>query len=222
MKISIAMVTHDMVPASFMFDLANLCAFTVANLPDDVEFGLNMVAGTYVHTGRQELLQKLLADGATHILWLDTDMRFPRDAFFRLQQHNKPIVGINYSTRGIPADWVAIKRVSTELDPKGERCATYPDSTGLEEVEAIGFGMVLMRRDAVENLPSLGETPWFGFRWKANHQQWVGEDVWFCDLLRKAGQTIYVDHDTSKLCKHVGQFEYDLQHVLACKEAEVA
>lgn len=206
-KIAIAIPTHDMVPALFMYDVAALAAYTVAAMPEDVPFGITMVSGTYVHAARQELADLALADGATHVLWLDSDMRFPRDSLVRLLKHNKPIVGINYAKRGVPSDFVAIK----EVGMPGEKLITGEDSTGLEEVEALGFGCVLMKTEVLRYLPDPKITPWFQNE-HLGDGRWMGEDVFFCRLLREARVSLLVDHDLSKACAHIGQFEYRCEH----------
>ena len=211
-KIAVAMATHDMVPAGFMFDLANLCSYTVAAMPEDASFGTVMVPGTYVHSARQQLIDGLVKDGVTHVLWLDTDMRFPKESFVRLMLHDVPVVGINYAKRKVPTEFVAIKKIGWEPGEASERLITSDESTGLEEVEAIGFGMVLMRMDALRNMPDPREEPWFWFHWVKEKGMQVGEDVQFCRLLRESGVKVYVDHDLSKECAHIGQFEYRCAH----------
>lgn len=221
MKIAVAIPTHETVPFSFAYHLAGLSLFTAAHIPEGVEFGIEALPGTYVHKARCELAVSLYNKGMTHILWLDSDMRFPRDSLFRLLRRMEEdptigIVGINYAKRGIPTGYVAIKEVGVP----GEKCATTEDSTGVEEVEAIGFGMVLMRREVLADLPDPNEVPWFQNKHMGG-SLWMGEDVFFCELLRRAGHKIYVDHDLSKLCAHIGQFEYELAHVTAMEEAGV-
>lgn len=207
-KLAVALPTHDHVPAGFMFDLANLCAFTVASIPDTVPFGVVMVPGTYVHSARQQLIDGLISDGVTHMLWLDTDMRFPKEAFVRLLLRDVPVVGINYAKRTVPSEFVAIKKIGWGAGEDSERLQTTEESTGLEEVEAIGFGGVLIKTTALKDMPDPKVEPWFWFKWMADKNQQVGEDVHFCKLLRESGQRIFVDHDLSKCCKHIGQFEY--------------
>jgi hypothetical protein len=220
-KIAVALVTHEQVPAAFMYDLASLMMFTAATLPDDVELGINMVAGTYVHAGREQMLKGdmrgpgLLGQDVTHVLWIDTDMRFPKDALSRLMKHGKDVVGINYSTRGSPSNFVAIKEVGND-EKVGHKLETTADSTGIEQVDAIGFGMVLMKTKCLEPLP-YGE-PWFWFEFLPKRKQQIGEDVYFCNLLRKHGVEIFVDHDLSKQCAHVGLYEYTLEDVWASQE----
>jgi hypothetical protein len=207
-KIAVALVSHEMVPVTFAQDLANLCAYTAFNIPEGMHFGINLISGTYVHSARREMLASLLNQGVTHILWLDTDMRFPRDSLIRLLGRKLPVVGINYAKRTVDTDFVAFKSISWDKDGVSEHLITGKDSTGVEEVEGIGFGMVLMRTAYLKNLPSLDDDPWFFFEWLPGRRQ-VGEDIYFCRLLKKMGVSIHVDHDLSKQCKHTGMIEYD-------------
>lgn len=210
-RISVAIATHDTVPFRFAYDLAQMTAFTMASIPEKVPYGISAVSGTYVHSAREELIRSLLQDGVTHLLWLDSDMSFPRDSFIRLMNHNVPFVGANYAKREVPSDYVAIKEVGTP----GKKCPTTVESTGLEEVEAIGFGLCLMRADALLDLNP--DERWFWFEAQENGGM-VGEDVWFWRKVREAGHKVYVDHDISKEVSHIGQFEYTLNMVEADPE----
>lgn len=215
MKIALVMASHEMVPLTFAYDLAQLTAYTAGNLPENVPFGINFVQGTYVHSARQDLLEAVLSHGVTHILWVDTDMRFPPDALFRLLKHNEDVVGINYSKRSLPGEFVAMKHVSWDKKGASVRLETREDSTGLEEVEAMGMGLVLMKARALQKLPSLDEQPWFFFEWLPGRRM-VGEDVYFFKLLTDRGVKLYVDHDLSKVCAHTGMMEY------TCEFAQIA
>lgn len=209
MKICVAIPSHDSVPFLFAYDLAGLCAFTVAVLPDDVEFGIHGISGTYVHQARHDLMGAAFAKEADYILWIDSDMRFPRDALVKLLQHKKDMVGINYATRGVPSNFVAIKKIG--IGEVGERLQTLESSTGLEEAEGIGFGMALIKMSSLSGMPNPKDVPWFQNKYLGGNQ-WMGEDVHFCTLFREAGNRIFVDHDLSKACSHIGQFEYTLSH----------
>jgi len=211
LKIAVAMVSHESVPVTFAYDLASMYGYTAAMMDDNCELSIHLVSGTYVHAARQQMLENL-KDDHTHILWLDTDMRFPSDALLQLLVRDVPVVGINYAKREIPTDYVAIKRIAKDENDRSVRLVTDDSKGGLEEVEAIGFGLTLMRTSSLVNLPSLDERPWFWFEWLPGRRQ-MGEDVYFCKLLRELGERIFVDHDLSKECAHTGQFEYRLEHV---------
>jgi hypothetical protein len=218
MRVSVCVPSHDHVSANFSFDLAKLMGFTAAKAvgPGAIEaLAIHSAAGTLIHTARQKLALVALSEGADYLFWLDSDMRFPKDILLRLLNHNEDIVGINYSTRGIPPKFVAIKQLGIDEGEKSLRCVTTEDSTGLEEVAAIGFGAVLIHRSVFEKLhdPHGPEGPWFQFPWIHSKKQSMGEDVFFCKLAREAGFKVLVDHDLSKECAHIGELEYVLGHV---------
>jgi len=219
LKIMVAVPTHDQHPAMFGYDLAQMMAFTVANLmggqkPPIAAVNLAYCTGTYIHSARQELAEVAMEQGADFVLWLDSDMRFPKDLLARLLKHNEDLVGINYSQRKVPPEFVAIKDML-----KGQRCVTAPESTGLEQVEGIGFGGVLMRTAILGRLPDPKENgPWFFYRWRDDTKTMVGEDIYFGELLAEAGVKILVDHDLSKECRHIGTFEYGVEHAMTSYE----
>lgn len=194
MHLSITGPTRDLVPASFAVDLAQLYAYTQARGPwQTVTVGF--VNSTYIHVGREFVLEASIKSGATHVLWLDTDLSFPREAAVLLSMHDEPFVGVNYLMRHDGGNWTAMR---------GEaRVQTTSCSTGLEAVDAVGFGCVLMRTEIAKDVPR----PWF--RHGLNHAGGdVGEDIQFCRKLRDAGHTIWIDHDLSKSIGHVGLHTY--------------
>lgn len=210
MRVAIAVPSHDVVPFLFTYDLSRLCLWTASQLPEGVSFGLYGVSGTYVHKARQELIDHL-KDEADYVLWLDSDMRFPQEALVGLIQRQVDMVGINYAKRRIPSDYVAIKRIGLGSEAP-EKCVTNDESTGLEEVDAVGFGCVLIKTAALKDMPDPAEVPWFQNK-HLGGTRWMGEDVHFCELFRESGRKIHVDHDLSKACSHIGQFEYRINHV---------
>jgi hypothetical protein len=194
MHLAIGGPTRDTVPASFAVDVARLFAKTKERGPwPTVTIGF--VASTYIHVGREWFLEASIKQGATHVLWLDTDMSFTPETAIRLSWHHQPIVGCNYVVRQASGLFTA-RRGET-------RIATTEASKGLEAVDAMGFGCVLMRTDITDGL----FRPWF--RHGLNDQLGdVGEDIMFCRALKAAGHEIYIDHDVSKDIGHIGQHTY--------------
>jgi hypothetical protein len=137
-------------------------------------------------------------------------MRFPPDTILRLLDRKERIVGANYTTRRDPYLPVAFP----DLRYAKERVFTTPDSTGLEPVEALGFGCVMVEMDVFRKVPE----PWFCVTWNPDTKVYMGEDVWFCCQAREHGETVYVDHDLSKDIKHIGGFEYGVEHAIQAKE----
>lgn len=212
MRLAVAMPTHDMVPAGFMYDLARMMMYTASHMPEGSQLGLTMVTETYIHRARQDLAFALVTQEVDAILWLDTDMRFPQHTLMTLLKHQEAVVGINYITRGVPGHYVAVKKSHTDEDGQRERLSTLEDSTGLEQVDSIGFGAVLTRVNPF-TYPSDSQ-PWFMFSMDEDGSH-VGEDVHYCRILKEQGVPIYVDHDLSKECAHIGSFEYRLEHLEA-------
>lgn len=134
----------------------------------------------------------------THVLLLDSDMVFPRDALHRLMRHNVAMVGVNYTTKEIPAKPTAV------LEDERTYLYTDPNSTGLVRVGHIGLGVVLINMDVVNHIAQ----PWFPMKWNEESRAYVGEDVAFCHTVTEAGYDIYVDQDLSKEVKHVGELCY--------------
>lgn len=195
MRLAIGGPTRDSVPASFAVDLAQLYAKTRERGPwQTVTVGF--VASTYIHVGREWFLEASIKQGATHVLWLDTDMSFPPETAVLLAMHHQPIVGCNYPVRQASG-------LSTAQREDGTRIPTTDRSTGLEAVGALGFGVVLMQVDVVADLGR----PWFRHGLN-DHGGDIGEDIMLCRALRAAGHTIYLDHDLSKQIGHIGSHTY--------------
>jgi hypothetical protein len=198
MRLAIGGPTRDTVPASFAVDVAQLYSYTREHGPWGSDVTVGFVASTYIHVGREWFLDAAIKQGATHVLWLDTDMSVPRETAVLLFHHETPQDGVhacNYRVRqesGLFTACVGDQRVST---------TAY--TTGLQKVDYVGMGVMLMRTDVVAGLGR----PWF--RHGLNEMGGdIGEDVLFCRGLTNAGHTIYIDHDLSKEVGHIGQHTY--------------
>ncbi len=170
--------------------------------PIGEDFKMNLLneRGSLIAHQREQIAQHALESGATHLLWLDSDMKFPPDIVHKLWAHGQPIVGCNYTKRTIPA-------MPNTKDVDGKLIATNKQSTGVVEVGSMGFGCVLMEREVFETIPR----PWFDTVWFENSKgelQMMGEDVYFCRKARHHNMPILLDHDASQGIGHVGSFEY--------------
>ena len=210
-RLAICLPCRDIVQTGFAYDLARLTAYWSANhVPKGGKLHMFTSSGTLIADQRETLVKEALRVEATHVLWIDTDMRFPKDAVDRLMSHNQPIVAANYATRRLPCKPVAFAdKTCTNL------IYTKPDSTGLEEVYAVGMGLMLVDTKVYRDLPR----PWhhIGFSQKAD--DFYGEDVYFCHQARAKGYKVFIDHDVSKEVRHIGNFEFTHDHVEACVEA---
>jgi hypothetical protein len=193
MRLVIGGPTRDTVPAAFAVALAQLYAVTKHAWAASVTIGY--VQSTYVHVGREAVLARALAEHATHVLWLDTDMTVPPETAIWLAAHDRPIVAANCVLRDP-------RRLCT-AQRNGQRVETGPASSGLEAVDSVGLAVMLMQTDVVADLPR----PWFEHG-RTEDGVDIGEDVMFCRALGAAGHQIWIDHDLSKEVGHVGQYTY--------------
>lgn len=203
-KVAVCIPSNGLTVSSFTFDYGNMMAATGFKLlgENHIELVSFLNNSTYISANRQFLAEEALKAGATHILWLDSDMRFPNITLMQLLKHNKAIVGANYVTRKIPCEPVSNKVANFEPGEPSTPCHTFPDSTGLEEVQSMGFGVILTRADVFAAV----DPPWFQMYYEG--PKLVGEDVHFCRAARAAGFKMYVDHDLSQVVRHSGHLEY--------------
>ncbi len=205
-KLAVCFPALDMVHAFFAYDYAGLLAFTARS---GFEVGCLVARGTYLYEQRETIADAVLSGDYTHALWLDTDMRFPKDTALRLIARALPIVGAGYPSRHVPFLPVVARDLRTD-----ERVWTTRQHEGVEEVAGLGFGCLLMTRAALEAV----QRPRFGVGWNEDLGQFLHEDMMFCYKARQAGVLIHIDHDLTKLVKHTGSREYDFETSLNARE----
>lgn len=222
-KVAVCVPSGDQVAAQFADSLANLMAFSAAAgvmMREDgkeLELALLRRQGTYIAQARDELAREALDWGATHMLWLDSDMVFPKDTLFRLLRHNQYIVGANYSTRRSPPRPVAVLELG-ESKGTDRRLYTTDEDTGLQEVEHMGFGVMLTHANVFHAQADRTEPFFLDTHGTIAGRGFVGEDVYFCLRARKLGFHVMVDHDLTKLVAHVGGLTYLMDHALLVRE----
>ena len=205
-KVLIAVPCGDQVAAGFAQDLATLYAFTTYARPD-TELALYFLRGTYLPRARAGLVQAAIDRCASHILWLDSDMRFPKDTLLRLLAHGRSIVAANYPTRTAPI-------VPTAVD--GQRLEVFERvDVVLQDVKYCGMGCMLTATDV---FLTIGK-PWFAVGYNRGADDYAGEDVFFCQKARENNYSILIDPALSEQVRHVGSFEYGMDHARMTLEA---
>ncbi len=181
-NILIAVPCMDQVPAHFAQSLSMLdkgghaCA---------VAFQV----GSLIYNSRNDLAAQAIQMKADYILWLDSDMVFPRDTLLRLyeQREKADIVSGLYFRRVPPFSPVAMTKLSVREDGMG---CDYEDLVDIPkepfEVEGIGFGCVFMGVDVVMSVLSKFDTAF-------NPIYGMGEDLAFCWRARECGYKILCD-----------------------------
>ena len=200
----------DKVDAEFAHDLAIAVGYHAATSEDALN--IHYRQGTLLAEQRNELCKTALESGATHIISIDTDQRFPKDTFERLMAHDVDIAGANIAKRRRPISATARREVPGDAN-KLE--AIFPDKEvrGLERCHVLGTGVLCIQAQALMRVPY----PWFAMPWLEEEQRFVGEDLYFMGLCRQAGVEVYVDHDISWEIGHIGTYVYEMKDVLAEK-----
>lgn len=213
--IGILIPTRDFVNSGFSYDLARLVGYTVGTSHHKVV--LYTSSGTLLSAQRQDLAKSAIEAGCTHTMWLDSDMRFPKDTIIRLLKHDTGIVCANYAKRRFPTEPIAVRKNGTDEDAKTiQRVYTEDHSTGLVDVDYCGMGVMLVKSEVYKTM----EYPWFAIPWVPNAQDYMGEDVWFCRRAAENGTKTYIDQDLSKEVHHIGSFEFKHEHTIACRDVE--
>lgn len=208
-RVAVSIPSGDQVAAGFSYDLARMMTAT-ASQRKDIELRLHMTRDSILPRARHDLVVMALETDCTHILFLDSDMRFPKDALVRLLAHSEPIVGVNYARRRFPPTPVA----SDEL---GQPLYVEDGVEGLEHVSHTGMGVMLVDLDVFRQIPA----PWFQIGFRQSTSEYVGEDVIFMTLVREHGLTVLVDNTLSREVSHLGEMEYRSEHTLQMRELAV-
>lgn len=211
-KVAICIPSRGEMEIGTAFDLAVMCAY-------DARFrtghqAIYTVAGTLIFDQREKLAKAALDEGADYILWIDADMRFPKNTIEVLMAHDKDIVGVNATTRVLPVRGTS-KNLEINLEKKENiwHGIISKDKTGIERATAVGCGVMLVKREVFLKTPK----PWFWFM-ELPGEKLLGEDVHFCVKAADAGFETWVDHSLSNMIGHVGKHTFGWQDFIESKD----
>ena len=181
------------------------------------ERGLNwsldtMVNESLITRGRNNLTAKMLFNkNATHLMFIDSDIRFDPEGIFKLVDADKDIVGGLYPVKGYPIRYVVNGMPESTHDGQ------------LEEVRHIGTGFMMIKRAVIEKMietwpekkfrDSIGVgkqyEPYmyalFETMLDANGD-YMSEDWYFCDKWRELGGQVWAHKGI--LLNHTGFHEF--------------
>lgn len=147
------------------------------------------LAGSLVYAARNDIAAEAIKSGADYVLWIDSDMVFDNDLLEKLMKsiEGKDIVAPLFFRRKKPFNPPYYK--SIRLNYGGEHEVVeyddYPENETFE-VDACGFGCVLMRTKVLEDVVNANHTCF-------NPMPCFGEDISFCIRAKRCGYKIYVD-----------------------------
>ncbi len=208
--ICVCVPCQDQVQTGFAFDLASMVG-RWASKHGDTPLHLVAIKGSILPALRQRIALNAIKTECSHMLWLDTDMRFPPDTLDKLLAHDRDFVACNYTTRRGGCRPVTIGIYNDEI------IETKENSKGLEHVAIVGFGVALIKTEVFKKL----KIPYFETVWDEDVQRFNGEDAYFCfKCWREADVRPMIDHDLSKQIRHTGVLDYHHKHVDMSKIGE--
>lgn len=198
LRVIVCTPMQDQCATAYCASLVHMVSHTLTSIdsPPGLTIGFLQLGTSILPLSRQLLVQHAMERGCTHVLFIDSDMEFPPDLLLRLVAHRRQIVAVNCISRR-PPYLVTARR-------NEEQVHTRADSTGLEMVDSVGTGIIMIAIEVFKRLPP----PWFHFEWIPEKWIFRGEDYGFCRSARAAGYEISIDHDLSKQVKHVGSFGF--------------
>lgn len=174
------------------------CAFAFMQMMHALPGGSGVELGRRSQSpaaNRNSLIESFLKTDYQWICFIDSDMLPQPPSVLRLLSHNLDVVGAEYFMRTPP-----FKPCWRELQGK----QWNPESQEPCEVEFVGTGMLLVRRNVIEAIPFPHfEHPIPGY----------GEDRLFCDKARLKGFKIFVDHGLS--VEHLTTMPVTRNHAIA-------
>jgi hypothetical protein len=192
-----------------------------------IETAVGAEDGADIETQRDRLAHEFLRSPATHLLFIDSDMVFPRNLAFTMLGFDKPIVGAAYATRrldfenvdrGIARGLAFADAVARAYDFNIRLDGAIATDAELVKVAGFGFGFVLVRRDCLDIMrercdlpryfyPPLGtEVTGFFRRIPVEGQIPLSEDYSFCRRWTECGEPLWLY--TGAELRHVGEFRY--------------
>lgn len=168
-----------------------LGAMILHSAPKIIDFLL--IQSCDISSSRTWLAKQAVEKGATHLLFIDSDMLFPSDVLDQLLARDKDIIGVEYNKRKFPLETV------TAYMPDEKKSETEPFKVGIA-----GTGIMLIKTDVFKN-PNI-DPNWFSFGRNAKGENVIGEDGWFCNTARDVGYDVYVDPFIKVV--HLGEYGF--------------
>jgi hypothetical protein len=195
-KLIIAVPMYGSPPAEAWIAFIELCKNLSMGHEDFDIVATNLA---YVDFARNDIVRRASKRGAKEILFIDQDVIYPDDLYWKLARHDKPVVSALYFKRLPPYDPLVFDWVDRErIDVTSRK--DYDE--GLVECGAVGLGATLIQMEAIDKV----------LEWQLNNGEKhpnpfrvfppVGEDIFFCAHCREAGIPVYCD--TTVKCLHIG------------------
>mgnify|MGYP000728169277 CR=1 FL=1 len=162
-------------------------AFRNLRLPPHIYF---FNRGMPIDVAREQMTRDALKHDIEYLFFLDSDVILEPDAVMQLiqlsKQFNLPILSALYWARkhdalGTPACWKIIERKGNDIKLAPVAVEEYIRNNQIIEVDAIGMGAALIRRDVFDKLNEKNpDKPFFEWGLGRKNLPQISEDFMFC------------------------------------------
>lgn len=197
MKTLIAVPCMDTLPVGFVNSLLR-----IQTVDETVPY---LKPNSLIYDSRNILSLYAIENNFDYVMWLDSDITFPRNIITKLQSYEMDMVTGLYVKRHDPVEPVLYAELEEpECDEMGKPIGhikpytNYPKNSFFP-VKGCGFGCVLTSVKLLKKV-------WDKFGPAFNPYPWAGEDISFCYRVNQLNHVIYCDSSIS--CGHIGTFVY--------------
>lgn len=194
-RLAVCIPARDQMHTATAFDLWNLSQHLSSCAIDSKLF---VSPGTLIANQRHELVKSAQDWGATHVMFIDSDMTFDPECVTKLLQHDQLIVGAAYSKRVEPL----ITTAWHSIDDWDTWVRIYADSPTLLQVEAMALGFCLIKTEVFDRI----ELPWFQLGFYSG--QYTGEDIEFFRKAKQSGVPVFMDTKVTRQIGHLGTYDF--------------
>lgn len=192
MKIGIGIANQGDIKVATMLSL----------IPATVNCGANVVfiaqKGALLPWIREQIFEIAVSQDCTHLLFVDTDMKFPANTIGKMLELKKGIVGAWTFTKQLPkVPTVHVREESIWRNASVDERPNEPFCRMAGRQVAVGTGLMLIDMEKAARI----ESP----RFKADYHG-LGEDIYFCTEALRAGLEVWCDPTIP--VKHIGDYEY--------------
>lgn len=158
-----------------------------------------------IQRARNDTLQIAVDGDYDDVIWIDSDIEWEPEWFFKLLDYPQDVVGGTYRKKGDREEYVLRKLDQSKIDL----------ATGLIEVHGLGTGFVKMSRTAIKYLwdvsasyidPKDNKERRMIFDVVIKNKDMVSEDIIAFMKLIEGGFKIYLD--PSMTCNHIGPYKF--------------
>lgn len=192
-RICLGIPSGDMVHGRFMLDTLALVLHSKDLNIDTINYRSSRITGN-----RNGIVEAAYRYQATHVMFIDADMTFPRNGLLELLRHDKDIVCAT-----------ATKREEGENGPIGLPLTLGEATTNkrLIQMKFVGMPFMLIKMGVFDKLAK----PYFAE--PIIDGELVPEDDYFCKTALEAGFDIWCDLALSMQMGHMGVKEYKIASV---------